>query len=158
MNDRFCLKIQIVPDGSRLRYEQSVSGSTFDMILLPVLRTVPAVLVTMDRYPGDKRVNIQRSEVAQTIRQWRQQAIDVLLVDHRKATQDIKLPSGIVLSRSSNLLLLVKAFQQWQKGEIVLADDDALALKVWIGDRVPFGTAAVESIKDMKVLNNLEDI
>ncbi len=158
MADSFCLKIQIMPDGSRLRYEQSFSGSTMDMVSLPVSRALQAVLITMERQPGDKRIDITRSKLAQIIREWRQQAIDVLLVDHRKATQEVTLPSGIVLNRSSHLLLLVKAFQQWKKGEMVLAEDDAQALKVWIGDRVPFGMDAVEAIKDMEAVNKLENI
>lgn len=158
MNDRFCLNIEIMPDGSRLRYKQSYSGSIMDMVSLPVLRSAQAVHITMQQYPGDKRIDITRKRVAEIIRDWRAQAIDVVVVDHRKATQEVTLPSGVVLNRSSNLLLLVKAFQQWQNAQIVLAEDDAQALKMWIGDRVPFGTDAVEAIKDMKSIDALEDI
>lgn len=158
MSDRFCLNIEIMPDGTRLRYKQSYTGSIMDMVSLPISRSEQAVHVTMEQYPGDKRIDITRKRVVEIIREWREQTIDVVLVDHRQATQEFTLPSGIVLNRSSNLLLLVKAFQQWQKGQIVLAEDDAQALKMWIGDRVPFGMDAVEAIKDMKSVEALEDI
>lgn len=158
MDEKFCLKIQIMSDGSRLRYEQLIEGSVFDMVSLPISKSTAAVLITMNRHPGDTRLEISRKQAATTIAKWKELALDVLLVDHRKATQEIVLPSGIALNATSNLLLLVKAFQQWQKGQIVLAQDDALALKVWIGDRVPFGTEAVEKIHDMKVIEQLEDI
>ena len=145
-------------DHSRIRYEQSFSGTTYDMVSLPLSRNVEAAFVTMDKYPGDKRLGISRSRVAEVIREWRSHAIDVILIDHRNATQEITLPSGIVLTRRSHLLLLAKAFQEWHKGEIVLAEDDAQALRVWIGDRIPFGMDAVEAIKDIKALERLESI
>jgi hypothetical protein len=44
MNDRFCLNIAIVPDGSRLRYKQSYSGSIMDMVSLPISRSAQLTL------------------------------------------------------------------------------------------------------------------
>lgn len=156
--EKFCLKIEIMPDGSRLRYGQSFRGTVIDFVSLPVSRSAQATFVTMEKYPGDKRLEITRAQVADTLRTWRHQAIDVLVVDHRKAIQEITLPSGIVLNRNSHVLLLTKAFHQWQRGETILADDDALALKVWIADRLPFGMDAVEAIKDMQVFEGLEEV
>ena len=156
--DRFCLKIEIMPDGLRLRYMQVFSGSIMDMVSLPVGRYSQAVHVTCQKHPGDTRLDISKAEAAQLIREWRKEALEVVLVDHRKAIQEVMLPNGVVLKRDSNLLLMVVAFRHWQQGEMLLAEDDAQALKVWIGDRVPFGMDAVESIKDMQALDRLEDV
>lgn len=152
---RYCLKIEIMPNGERVRY---CYGPTKDIVSLPKDRAVQPTHITCTKMPGDTRAQVEKHQAVQVIRNWREDAIDVIVIDHRKAIQEITLPSGIVLDRNSNLLLMVKAFQQWQKGEMVLAMDDALALKVWIADRVPFGMGAVESIKDMTVLNDLQDI
>lgn len=158
MREEFCLKIEVMADGSRLRYMQAFSGSVLDLISLPINRSVPAALMTCTKFPGDTRTELTRHGVAELLKQWRQQALEIIVIDHRKAIEEVTLPSGLVLRRDSNALLLVKAFQQWQRGETILAEDDALALKIWIGDRFPFGMDAVESIKDMKALNGLEEI
>lgn len=158
MSDRYCLKIEVMPDGSRLRYVQSHNGSALDLLSLPVARHAPAVHVTCTKYPGDTRVEVTRKQLVELVRAWRGEALEVILIDRRKAIDEVTLASGLVLNRDSNLLLLVKAFQQWQRGETVLAEDDAQALKIWIGDRVPFGMDAIESIKNMKALDGLEEI
>jgi hypothetical protein len=152
----FVLKIEVMPDGGKIRYIQ-LEG-TRDMITLPAIGKGAAVHITCKKYPGDTRTEIAKADAAKLLRQWRADAIDVVVVDHRKAVQEVTMPSGLVLNRSSNLLLLVKAFQQYQRGETVLAEDDAQALKVWIGDRTPFGMEAVESIKKMKALDGLEEV
>jgi hypothetical protein len=158
MSDRYCLKIEVMPDGSRLRYLQAERGSVLDLLSLPVDRTAPAVHITCTKFPGDTRLEIARKQLVELLKAWRRDALEVIVVDHRKAVQEVTLPSGVVLKRDSNLLLLVKAFQQWQRGETILAEDDAQALKVWIGDRAPFGMDAIESIKDMTALDDLESI
>lgn len=116
------------------------------------------MLITCTHFPGDTRTEIDRHEAAECIRQWKRQALEVILVDHRKAIEEVCLPSGMVLTRQSHLLLLVKAFQQWQRSEMILAEDDAQAIKIWIGDRVPFGMEAIDGIKDMTALNGLDDV
>lgn len=151
-------KIEIMPDGTRLRYMQSSDGSAMDLLSLPVARHVAAVHVTCTKFPGDTRLEVTRKQLVELLRAWREEALEVIVIDHRKAIEEVTLPSGIVLKRDSNLLLLVKALQQWQRGETVLAQDDAQALKIWIGDRVPFGMDAIESIKDMSALEGLEEI
>lgn len=158
MSDRFCLKIEVMPDGSRLRYLQSYNGSAMDLLSLPVSRHAAATHVTCTKYPGDTKTEVTRKRLVELVKAWRLEALEVIVIDHRKAIEEVTLPSGIVLTRKSNLLLLVKALQQWQRGETVLAQDDAQALKIWIGDRVPFGMDAIESIKDMSALDGLEEI
>lgn len=155
MGQEHCLKIEIMPNGERVRY---CYGSTKDLVSIPKGRADQATCITCTKYPGDTREQISKADAVKVIKGWRAEALEVLVIDHRKATQEIVLPSGIVLTRKTNLLLLAKAYQQWQKGETILAEDDALALKVWIGDRVPFGMDAVEAIKDMKVLEGLEEV
>lgn len=157
-HDPFILKIEIMPDASRVRYMQASGGSVFDTLVLPLTKEKAATHITCKNYPGDTRTEVSRSTAANLVRSWRKTCMDVVIVDHRCAIQEVTMPSGIVLSPESNILLLTKAFQQWQRGELVLAQDDAMALKIWIGNRVPFGTAAVEAIKDMSVLEGLEDV
>lgn len=152
----FILKIEVMPDRSRLRYIQM--EGTHDMISLPVARVANAILITCTNHPGDTRTEISKSQAATFLRRWRKEAIDVVLVDHRKAIEEVIMPSGLVLNRSSNLLLLVKAFQQYQRGETVLAEDDAQALRIWIGNRVPFGMDTIDAIKKMKAMDQLEEI
>lgn len=155
MDKEYCLKIEIMPAGERVRY---CYGSTKDLVSIPKNRMEQPTYITCTKYPGDTRTQTTKAHAAEVIKRWRAQALEVLVIDHRKAIQELTLPSGIVLDRNSNLLLLVKAYQQWQKGETILAEDDALALKIWIADRAPFGMDAVEAIKDMKALDGLEEI
>ena len=152
----FVLKIEIMADRSRLRYQQSAGSK--DMVSLPLDRSAKGMHITCTKFPGDTRTEVSKSTIAEIIRGWRKEALDVVVIDHRNAIQEVTLPSGIVLTANSNVLLLVKAFQQWQRGETLLAEDDAQALRIWIGNRVPFGMDAVDAIKDIKALNGLEEV
>ncbi len=154
----FVLKIEIMANQNRLRYSQLVSGNSLDMVSLPLDRNAPGMHITCTSHPGDTRSEVSKAQIAEILRAWRKEALDVVVVDHRHAIEQVTLPSGIVLNGNSNLLLLVKAYQQWQRGETLLAEDDAQALRIWIGNRVPFGMDAVDGIKNMKALNGLEEI
>jgi hypothetical protein len=154
----FVLKIEIMANQNRLRYSQLVSGNSMDMVSLPLDRNAQGMHITCTKHPGDTRNEVSKAQIAEILRGWRKEAVDIVVVDHRKAIEQVTLPSGIALTCSSNLLLLVKAYQQWQQGETLLAEDDAQALRIWIGNRVPFGMDAVDAIKDMKVLNGLEEV
>lgn len=149
------LKVEFLPGGKVLRY---MFGSTCDVLTVPLDRSAEPEHITCTRFPGDTRRHVSRVEELAVIRRWRKEALDVVVVDRRKAVQEVVMPSGLVLTRGSNLLLLAKAYQQYQRGETVLVEGDATALKLWIGDRVPFGMDSVESIKDMKALDGLEEV
>lgn len=154
----FVLRIEIISKQNRLRYSQLVSGNPLNTVSLPLDKNALGMHITCTKLPGDTRNEISKSEVAAILREWRKETLDVVVVDYRKAIEEVTMPSGIVLTAQSNLLLLVKAFQQWQRGETLLAEDDAQALRIWIGNRVPFGMDAVDAVKDMKVLNGLDEV